>query len=80
MVILGFFRAGEPVFEGWYVNIQDPHHRDLITTYTRDRVVDLVIEPDRTWHRKDVDELRLAIDQGQYTQPPRVSPGANHSP
>ena len=35
-------------FAGWYVNLEDPHVRDAHTVYTRDHVLDLVIEPDRT--------------------------------
>ena len=53
-------------FAGWYVNLEDPHVRDAHTVYTRDHVLDLMIEPDRTATRKDEDELELAVAQGLY--------------
>nr|WP_246416495.1 DUF402 domain-containing protein [Nocardioides luti] len=62
-----FFPAGQATFEGWYVNLEDPHVRDADTTYSTDHVLDVWVEPDRTHHRKDVDELALAVEQGRYT-------------
>jgi hypothetical protein len=53
-------------FAGWYVNLEEPHVRDAHTVYTRDHVLDLMIEPDRTATRKDEDELELAVAQGLY--------------
>ncbi|MEJ7755964.1 MAG: DUF402 domain-containing protein [Nocardioidaceae bacterium] len=53
-------------FAGWYVNLEDPHTRDAHAVYTRDHVLDLEVEPDRTMARKDEDELALAVAQGLY--------------
>jgi predicted RNA-binding protein associated with RNAse of E/G family len=53
-------------FAGWYVNLEEPHTRDDHAVYTRDHVLDLEIEPDRTLTRKDDDELELAVEQGRY--------------
>lgn len=53
-------------FAGWYVNLEDPHVRDEGCVYTSDRVLDLVIEPDRSLVRKDEDELALAVAQGVF--------------
>ena len=53
-------------FSGWYVNLEDPHVRDANTVYTRDHVLDLMVEPDRTATRKDEDELELAVAQGVH--------------
>jgi hypothetical protein len=53
-------------FSGWYVNLEDPHVRDATTVYTRDHVLDLMVEPDRTASRKDEDELELAVTQGLH--------------
>jgi hypothetical protein len=61
-----FFTEHTQEFAGWYVNLEDPHVRDERTVYTRDHVLDLVIEPDRTMTRKDEDELALAVAQGRY--------------
>lgn len=57
-------RSGE--FAGWYVNLEARHVRDDDAVYTRDHVLDLVIEPDRTMSRKDEDELALAVAQGRF--------------
>lgn len=57
-------RSGE--LAGWYVNLEAPHVRDDDAVYTRDHVLDLVVEPDRTMARKDEDELELAVAQGRF--------------
>lgn len=62
-------------FAGWYVNLEEPHVRDAHAVYTRDHVLDLEIEPDRTMARKDEDELALAVAQGCSTPPPRQRSG-----
>ncbi len=54
--------------EGWYVNIEDPHTRGDHEVRTRDHVLDLWVEPDRTRSRKDEDELALAVRQGRYNR------------
>ena len=61
-----FFDATTHAFEGWYVNIEDPHTRGDHEVRTRDHVLDLWVEPDRTCSRKDEDELTLAVEQGRY--------------
>lgn len=63
-----FFDGTTGAFEGWYVNIEDPHTRDDRATYSRDHVLDVWVEPDRTIERKDEDELVLAVEQGRYTE------------
>jgi len=37
-------------------------------TRSRDHVLDVWVEHDRTFQRKDEDELVLAVEQGRYTQ------------
>jgi hypothetical protein len=63
-----FFDGESGDFEGWYVNIEDPHVREDRATRSRDHVLDVWVEPDRTVERKDVDELVLAVEQGRYSQ------------
>lgn len=58
------FAEGSGEFAGWYVNLEEPHVRDGRTVYTSDHVLDLVVAPDRTWARKDENELELAVSQG----------------
>jgi predicted RNA-binding protein associated with RNAse of E/G family len=54
-------------FDGWYVNLEEPHVRDAAGVYSGDHVLDVVVEPDRSRRRKDEDELALAVAQGRYT-------------
>ena len=63
-----FFHGETGAFEGWYVNIEDPHVRSDHTTRSRDHVLDIWVEPDRSFARKDEDELVLAVEQGRYSQ------------
>ncbi len=63
-----FFDAATHAFEGWYVNIEDPHTRGVAEVRTRDHVLDIEVEPDRSHRRKDEDELRLAVQQGRYNR------------
>lgn len=51
----------------WYVNLEEPHRRDPVGVVSRDRVVDLVVEPDRTVRWKDLDELDGAVAAGRFT-------------
>jgi predicted RNA-binding protein associated with RNAse of E/G family len=54
-------------FDGYYVNLEDPHTRDDSGVYTSDHVLDIEVESDRRCLRKDVDELAEAVRQGRYT-------------
>lgn len=63
-----FFAAGTGAFEGWYINLEDPHTRGEREVRTRDHVLDIEVEPDRTHARKDADELELAVQQGRYNR------------
>lgn len=62
-----FWKAGAHDFEGYYVNLETRHRRDLSNVYTTDHVLDLDVEADGSWRRKDEDELVLAVEQGRYT-------------
>lgn len=42
-----------------------PAHPLGFSTDTRDLVLDVEVEPDRSHHRKDEDELVLAVEQGR---------------
>ncbi|UUZ58115.1 DUF402 domain-containing protein [Nocardioides sp. B-3] len=60
-----FFSSGG--FAGWYVNLERPHVRTDRAVLTSDRVLDVVVAPDRTVTLKDEDELELAVAQGVFT-------------
>ena len=62
-----FDAAGE--FIGWYVNLQQPVRRagsrfDTVRFDTVDLVLDLVVDPARSWRLKDEDDFQRAITDG----------------
>ncbi len=48
-------RDGE--FLGWYVNLEDPWRETALGFDTTDHLLDVWIDPDRTWRWKDEDHL-----------------------
>jgi hypothetical protein len=56
-----WFRFTDGCFESWYVNLEDPAVRwddgPLAGVDTVDHDLDIVVEPDRTWRWKDVEEF-----------------------
>jgi hypothetical protein len=61
------FRDGAGRLTGWYVNLESVHERGDLEVSTQDRVLDLVVHPDRTVERKDEDELASAVAAGRFT-------------
>lgn len=55
-------------FLGWYVNLQAPLRPTPLGYDTLDQVLDIWIEPDRSWHWKDWDELVEAERLGLFTR------------
>jgi hypothetical protein len=51
-------------FLGWYINLEQPMRRTSIGFDSLDQVLDIVVQPNRTWNWKDEDELALAITGG----------------
>ena len=62
-----WFFWGDEGFEGWYVNLETPHLRDGHSTYSADHVLDVIVEPDRSWRLKDEHELQAAVEQGRFS-------------
>lgn len=54
-------------FAGWYVNLEDPARRCGTDVVASDLVLDVWVTPDRKPHRKDEDELLLAVEQGRFS-------------
>jgi hypothetical protein len=54
-------------FLGHYINLQAPLRRTSIGFDSCDNVLDIVVDPDGTWHWKDEDELREAVHLGIFT-------------
>ncbi len=61
------WRDPDWTFQGWYVNLQEPLQRTGEGFTTQDHFLDIVVDPDRSWHWKDEDELDLAIKFGRIT-------------
>jgi hypothetical protein len=59
-----FFREG--VFTGWYVNLETPYVRRPDGVDATDLVLDIVVQPDRRWQWKDVDEFEQRIGHPLY--------------
>lgn len=53
-------------FLGWYVNLQAPLVIQRNRFDTTDWALDIVVEPDGTWHWKDEDEFEEAIELGVF--------------
>lgn len=51
---------------GWYVNLQEPYRRTAKGFETMDLALDVVIDPDRTWHWKDEEELEAFVSEGVF--------------
>jgi hypothetical protein len=56
-----FFFAPDGTFRTWYVNLEEPMSRwddgQLAGVDTVDYDLDVVVQPDRSWHWKDADEF-----------------------
>jgi len=58
------FRDGE--FALWYVNLETPAERDDEGVDCTDHVLDVLVEPDRTWSWKDEDEFAARTGRDGY--------------
>ncbi len=77
--VLRFMRPGDAhtvelfwdegwAFRGWYVNLQAPlvvHGNRFDTT---DWALDVVVDPDGTWHWKDEDDFAQALELGVFDE------------
>jgi Protein of unknown function (DUF402) len=54
-------------FAGWYVNLERPLRPTPIGWDYMDDMLDIDVEPDRTWRWKDEDELAYCVERGLYT-------------
>lgn len=58
--------VGEGQHLGWYVNLQAPLRRTAIGIEAMDLMLDVVVEPDRTWRWKDDDEFDEILERGIF--------------
>ncbi|MBE1612599.1 DUF402 domain-containing protein [Actinopolymorpha pittospori] len=61
-VLLFFHTDGQ--FAKWYVNFERPYRRTPIGFDTHDLLLDLVVQPDRTYRWKDEDEYEYGRELG----------------
>ena len=55
-------------FDGFYINLAEPWRRTAIGFDTADRILDIVVSPDRSsWEWKDEDELAWAVQASKVT-------------
>lgn len=59
--------SSEWEFIGWYVNLQSLLCRTAIGFDVRDHQLDVLVTPDLSWSWKDQDDLRRAVELGQFT-------------
>lgn len=58
-------RVGE--FLGWYVNLEEPWRETALGFDTTDHLLDIWVDPDRSWRWKDEDHLAEAVEIGLFT-------------
>lgn len=61
------FWSTEGTFRGWYVNLQTPLLRTGLGFDYMDDMLDVVVAPDRSWHRKDEAELARCVELGLWS-------------
>jgi hypothetical protein len=54
-------------FAGWYVNLEEPWRESPFGFDTTDHLLDIWVDPDRSWRWKDEDHLAEALDLGLFT-------------
>ncbi len=59
--------SDEGQFLGWYVNLEDPWRENPLGFDTTDHLLDIVIDPDRSWRWKDEDHLAEAVEIGLFS-------------
>jgi hypothetical protein len=62
-----FWNAASGAFVGYYINLQAPLVRSPYGFDSLNHVLDVVVDPDGTWHWKDEDEFIEATTLGLFT-------------
>jgi hypothetical protein len=63
-----FWSGPERVFEGWYVNLQDPFRRLPDGYATQDHELDIWVPLEGGWQWKDDELLDVRVLEGRFTQ------------
>lgn len=59
------WRDRDDVFLGWHINLQLPWRRTAIGFDSRDLILDIWVDPDRTARWKDEEELAFVLERGR---------------
>ena len=54
---------------GWYINLQEPFRRTSRGIQTMDLMLDILVEPDRSWRWKDEADFEMLVTQGLLSAP-----------
>jgi hypothetical protein len=63
-----YFPDGKGPFYGWKVDLASPYRRTAVGFDVTDEVLDIVVNPDRSYWWKDEDQLLQLIDLGIYSE------------
>jgi hypothetical protein len=61
------FSKTEGVFKGWKVDIESPYKRTQFGFDTTDNTLDIIAQPDLSWHWKDEEGTTTRVAQGVYS-------------
>jgi len=64
-IYVSWGREGE--FVGWYVNLEQPWRKSPLGFDTTDHLLDIWVDPDRSWRWKDEDDLAEAVELGLFS-------------
>lgn len=59
--------SDEGEFLGWYVNLEEPWRESPLGFDTTDHLLDIWVDPDRSWRWKDEDHLAEAVEIGLFS-------------
>lgn len=62
------WRDDDDAFLGWHVNLQLPWRRTHFGFDSRDLVLDVIVDPERTASWKDEEELAFALERGTISE------------
>jgi hypothetical protein len=63
-----FWEGPERELACWYLNLQEPFRRTALGFDTQDLELDIVVDPDGSWRRKDEELLELRLREGRFTE------------
>lgn len=63
--VWAFWQGPERAFAHWYVNFQEPFRRVPTGCETFDQELDLIVRPDGSYRRKDVEEFEQLARAGR---------------